>query len=67
MNTTTKKTTNKAPVGSVWTIEINGTTDTYTVLSMPIPGNDLRKVMVASTGKEDVLGCNWFKRGERIA
>lgn len=64
MNNTT---TNKAPIGSLWSIRINGVSTTYEVLSNPIPGNDLREVVSRPFGQKGFLGKNWFRRGVRLA
>lgn len=60
-------TKNKAPIGSLWIITIRGESKTYEVASDPIPGNDLRKVIVRPSGEETYLGRNWFRRGVMIA
>jgi hypothetical protein len=69
--TNTKK--NVAPIGSMWMgIDHNGFQITATIESLPVDGNDLRKVRITSKDYKNwnelnYIGKNWFRKATRIS
>lgn len=49
----------RVPVGSRWSL--NG--EVFEVVGEPIPGNELRAIRWIASGRDDVIGQNWFRPG----